>query len=375
MTKEHGKKKNRLEGIARFIVEKRKAIYLIYILLAIFCCFSAGWVSVDNTLTDYLADDTETSRGLKRMDEEFITYATAEVMVDNISYADAEVLCDTLEDIEGVKSITFDDTTKHYVDGAALFSVTFDGENDDPLCEESLNKIETEMQDYDAYISAELGNTKAETIAKEINVVMVLTCGIILAVLLFTSRTYMEVPVMIMTFGAAAILNKGSNFMFGEISFVSDSIAIVLQLALAIDYAIILCHRYMEERESSEPMDAVVAALCKAIPEISGSCLTTLSGLAAMAFMHFQIGLDMSMVLIKAIILSILSVFTLMPGLLYSFSSKIDSTHHRNFVPNITGFTNVVIRLRHVTPIIFAVCLIASFLISQNCPYDTAMSI
>ena len=95
MTKEHGKKKNRLEGIARFIVEKRKAIYLIYILLAIFCCFSAGWVSVDNTLTDYLADDTETSRGLKRMDEEFITYATAEVMVDNISYADAEVLCDT----------------------------------------------------------------------------------------------------------------------------------------------------------------------------------------------------------------------------------------------------------------------------------------
>ena len=165
MTKEHGKKKNRLEGIARFIVEKRKAIYLIYILLAIFCCFSAGWVSVDNTLTDYLADDTETSRGLKRMEEEFITYATAEVMVDNISYADAEVLCDTLEDIEGVKSITFDDTTKHYVDGAALFSVTFDGENDDPLCEESLHKIETEMQDYDAYISAELGNTKAETIA------------------------------------------------------------------------------------------------------------------------------------------------------------------------------------------------------------------
>ena len=211
MTKEHGKKKNRLEGIARFIVEKRKAIYLIYILLAIFCCFSAGWVSVDNTLTDYLADDTETSRGLKRMDEEFITYATAEVMVDNISYADAEVLCDTLEDIEGVKSITFDDTTKHYVDGAALFSVTFDGENDDPLCEESLHKIETEMQDYDAYISAELGNTKAETIAKEINVVMVLTCGIILAVLLFTSRTYMEVPVMIMTFGAAAILNKGEQ--------------------------------------------------------------------------------------------------------------------------------------------------------------------
>lgn len=369
MTKAPEKKKNKLENIARFIVEKRKAIYLIYILLAIFCVFASGWVSVNNTLTDYLAEDTETSRGLDVMDEEFITYATAEVMIDNISYADAEILCDALEKIEGVKEIDFDDTTKHYADGAALFSVTFSGEDDDPLCETALEEIRTEVADYDSYISAELGNTKAETIAEEMKIVMVLACVIIFSVLLFTSRTYMEVPVMLLTFGMAAVLNKGSNFIFGEISFVSDSIAIVLQLALAIDYAIILCHRYMEERESSEPMDAVVHALCKAIPEISGSCMTTLSGLAAMAFMHFQIGRDMSMVLIKAIILSILSVFTLMPGLLYSFSSKIDSTHHRNFVPKITAWTNLVMKLRYVTPVVFGVLLVVSFLISNHCPY------
>ncbi|MGM9917266.1 MMPL family transporter [Anaerotignum sp.] len=363
------KKKNKLERVARFIVEKRKAIYLIYILLAIFCVFSSGWVSVNNTLTDYLAEDTETSRGLKVMEEEFITYATAEVMVDTISYRDAEALCETLEGIEGVKEIAFDDTTKHYADGAALFSVTFEGESDDPICETALENIRTEVEDYDSYISAELGNTEAETIAAEMNVVMVLACVIILSVLLFTSRTYMEIPVMILTFGMAAILNKGTSFIFGEISFVSDSIAIVLQLALAIDYAIILCHRYMEERETSEPMDATVAALCKAIPEISGSCMTTLSGLAAMAFMHFEIGRDMSMVLIKAIILSILSVFTLMPGLLYSFSSKIDSTHHRSFVPKITAWTNLVVKLRHITPYIFAVLLVASFLVSKDCAY------
>ncbi|MGN1231644.1 MAG: MMPL family transporter, partial [Anaerotignum sp.] len=369
MAKAYGKKKNKLEQVARFIVEKRKAIYLIYILLAIFCFFSAGWVSVNNTLTDYLAEDTETSRGLAVMEEEFITYATAEVMVDNISYGDAELLCGSLEEIEGVKEIAFDDTTKHYADGAALFSVTFSGEDDDPLCETALANIRTAVEDYDSYLSAELGNTKAETIAEEMNLVMVLACVIILSVLLFTSRTYMEIPVQILTFGMAAILNKGTNFIFGEISFVSDSIAIVLQLALAIDYAIILCHRYMEERETSEPMEATVTALCKAIPEISGSCMTTLSGLAAMAFMHFEIGRDMSMVLIKAIILSILSVFTLMPGLLYSFSGKIDSTHHKNFVPKITPWTNLVVKLRHVTPIVFAVLLVASFLISKDCPY------
>lgn len=362
-------KKKKLERIARFIVEKRKAVYLIYAIAAVFCVFSAGWVSVNNTLTDYLAEDTETSRGLAVMEEEFITYATAEVMVDNIAYPDAERLCEELTEIPGVKEIAFDDTTKHFVDGAALFSVTFEGESDDAICETALQQIRTETELYDTYISAELGNSRAEMIDAEMKIVMILACVIIVSVLLFTSRTYMEVPVLILTFGMAAILNKGTNFIFGEISFISDSVAIVLQLALAIDYAIILCHRYMEERETQEPMDAVVTALCKAIPEISGSCLTTLSGLAAMAFMHFQIGYDMSVVLIKAIILSILSVFTLMPGLLYSFSSKIDSTHHKNFVPKITVWTNLVVKLRKVTPCIFAVVLVASFLISNDCPY------
>lgn len=362
-------KKGTLKRIARLIVEKRKGIYLVYIVLALFSVFSAGWVSVNNTLTDYLDKETETSRGLTVMDEEFITYATAEVMVDNIAYPDAEQLCTELEKIEGVKEIAFDETAKHYADGAALFSVTFDGESDDPIAESALKEIEAETEAYDVYVSAELGNTRAEAIDSEMQIVMVLAVVTIVAVLFFTSRTYMEVPVMLITFGMAAILNKGTNFLFGEISFISNSVAIVLQLALAIDYAIILCHRYMEERESHEPMDAVVEALCKAIPEISGSCLTTLSGLAAMAFMHFKIGYDMSVILIKAIILSILSVFTLMPGLLYSFSSKIDSTHHRNFVPKITPWANLVVRLRYITPVIFAVLLVVSFLVSNHCEY------
>lgn len=140
--------------------------------------------------------------------------------------------------------------------------------------------------------------------ASEMNIVMIIACVIILAVLLISSHTYMEIPVLVMTFGVAAILNKGTNYMVGTISFISDSIAIVLQLALAIDYDIILCHRYTEERETKDAREAVITALCKAIPGISGSCLTTLSGLMAMGFMQFKIGFDMSVVLIKAIIIS-----------------------------------------------------------------------
>ena len=236
--------------------------------------FAAGWVTVNNNITDYLSEETETRQGLTLMENEFITYATAEVMVDNIAFRDAEELCEELKEISGVKEIAFDSTTGHYAGAAALFSVTFDGTASDPLCETALAEIEEKTKDYDVYISAELGNTQAETTEKEMNLVMVIACVIILAVLLFTSRTYMEIPVLVLTFGVAAILNKGTNFMFGTISFVSNSIAIVLQLALAIDYAIILCHRYTEERETKDAREAVITALCKAIPEISGSCLT-----------------------------------------------------------------------------------------------------
>ncbi len=358
-----------MERIVAFIVDKRKGFYLIYILSVIFCIFSSGWVSVNNNITDYLADETETRRGLMLMEEEFTTYATAEVMIDNIAYRDAQALCEELKQIDGVKDIAFDDTKTHYANGAALFSVTFDGDAQDPICESALAEMENQTADYDAYFSAELGNTKAETTAKEINIVMIIACIIIFLVLLFTSRTYMEIPVLVLTFAVAAVLNKGTNYIFGTISFVSNSIAIVLQLALAIDYAIILCHRYTEERQTKDAREAVITALCKSIPEISGSCLTTLSGLAAMSFMTFRIGFDMSMVLIKAIIISILTVFTLMPGLLMSFSSLIDKTHHRSFVPKITIWTNTVVRLRYITPCIFAVLLVASFFLSSQCPY------
>ena len=366
---EYNEKITPLQKIAGFIVDRRKGFYLIYILLIIFSFFSTNWVSVNNNITDYLSEETETRQGLTLMESEFITYATAEVMIDNISYSDAQKLCEELKNIDGVKEIAFDDTADHYVEASALFSITFDGTADDEICEKALSEIEEKMADYDTYVSAELGNTKAETTAKEMNLVMIIACVIILTVLLISSHTYMEIPVLILTFGAAAILNKGTNFMFGTISFISNSIAIVLQLALAIDYAIILCHRYTEEREKKEPRDAVITALCKAIPEISGSCLTTLSGLAAMGFMKFKIGFDMSIVLIKAIIISILTVFTLMPGLLMSFSKLIDKTHHKNFVPKVTAWANGVVKARFVTPCIFVVLIVIGFFLSNNCPY------
>ncbi len=355
--------------MAGFIVDKRNGFFLLYIGLAIFSVISTGWVSVNNDLTSYLSDTTETKQGLTLMDDEFTTYATGDIMVDNISYSKAEDIYKKLENIEGVKSVEFDDTEEHYKDASALYSVTFDGTTDDDISLKAMNKIKEELADWDLYVKSEVGNSKSDEIDKEMQTVMLIAVVIIVLVLLLTSRTYGEIPVLLITFGVAAILNKGTNFMFGEISFVSNSIAVVLQLALAIDYAIILCHRFSEERQFMEPREAAIAALSKAIPEISGSCLTTISGLAAMMFMQYKLGFDMGMILIKAICISILSVFTLMPGLLMLFSKLIDKTPHRNFVPDISNVGKAALKARYVIPPIFAVLLVAAFIFSNKCSY------
>ncbi|PXX80218.1 MMPL family protein [Dielma fastidiosa] len=358
-----------VDTAAAFIVDKRNGFFLAFIGFAIFCVFSTGWVQVNDDLTSYLPAETETRQGLTIMDEEFVTFGSAEVMVDNLTIQQAEKISDELTKIQGVKSVEFDDSKDHFNNASALFSVTFDGESDDEISIQAMNEIKAMLVDEDVYIVSEVGSSQSDEIASEMNVVMIIAVVIIIAVLLFTSHTYMEIPVLLITFAAAAILNMGTNFIFGEISFVSNSIAVVLQLALALDYAIILCHRYTEERTTKPAREAVIIALSKAIPEISGSCLTTISGLIAMMFMQFKIGYDMGLVLIKAILFSILCVFTLMPGLLMLFSPWIDKTHHRSFVPKISAWGKLTVKTRKIVPPIFVLLLVWAFIFSNRCPY------
>lgn len=364
------------ERIATFIVDKRNGIFLFYILACVFCVVASGWVRTNEDLTDYLPEDTETKQGLVIMGEEFTTYATAQVMVSNITLTDALQIKEEIGEAEGVASVTFYDPetegaelSDYYAQASALFSVTFEGETEDEVSRKALNEIRALLKDYDLYVNSEVGNGLTDTLDGEMQVVLAVSLAIIVLVLLFTSRTYLEVPVLLLTFGAATLLNSGTNFLLGEISFISNSISSVLQLALAIDYAIILCHRYSEERERHEAREACIVALSKSIPEVSSSSLTTICGLIAMMFMQFRIGFDMGLVLVKAIFLSLVTVFTLMPGLLMLFSRGIDRTHHRNFVPKITGWGRIVVKTRYIVPPIFVVLLVAAFIFSNRCPY------
>ena len=356
--------------IARFIVDKRKAFYLIFIAAFLFCAASINKVQINNDITSYLPAQTETRRGLTIMEEEFITLGSANVMVSNVTYETALELSEKLEGISGVSEVVFDDTQEHYKQSSALFTISFDAEETDPATIEAMNQVLEALDGYDVYASTQIGRDESVTLQQEMTVILLIAAVVIVVVLLFTSKSYMEVPVYLIVFVVAAVLNMGTNFLFGTISFITNSIAVVLQLALAIDYAIIFCHRYMEERDNGlDPREADISALSKAIVEISSSSLTTISGMVTLMLMQLRIGFDMGIVLSKGIICSMLCVFLLMPGLLMLFSGPIDRTRHRSLVPKINFWGKVIVRLRYVMPPVFLVIVAASAILSARCDY------
>ena len=355
--------------ISSFIVDKRNLFFLIYIILIIFSAFSRNWVQVENELSAYLPETAETCQGLDLMEEQFITYGTAKIMVTNIEYDAAQKLADEIEAMDTVGMLAFDNTTDHYNNFSALYDVTFDYDETDDKCLEALETLKEYLSGYDFYVSTSLGDQSSETIASEMSVIIVWVAVIVVAVLLLTSQTWAEVPVLLLTFVSAAILSMGTNFVFGTISFVSNSVTVVLQLALSIDYAIILCNRYKEEHATLPIRDAAIIALSKSIPEISSSSLTTIGGLIAMMFMQFGIGSDMAICLIKAIILSLMSVFLLMPGLIVLFGNLMDKTVHKNFVPKIPFVGKFAYKTRFFVPPVFVAILVVFFILQKNCPY------
>ena len=354
------KDNNLMVKIATFIVDKRRAFYLIFALALVLCVISIPKVQVNNDISSYLPEETETRRGLTLMDDEFITYDTEKIMVTTITTETAEKLKDKLEKVDGVKEVEFENDDDHYKDSAALFTVTLSVRDDLDRELEIVNDLKAQLDGYDFYAYSDSIDDSSKQLEKEMTVILGIALVIIIAVLLFTSQSFMEVPIFLIVFGVAALLNMGTNYLLGEISFITKSVAVVLQLALAIDYAIILSHRFAEEKQTKNAYDAIVTALSKAILEISSSSLTTLAGLAALMVMQLRIGMDMGLVLCKGIICSLVTVFFIMPGLLLAFSDKIDKTTHRSFVPSIEKWCKVVIKLKNIVPYIFIAIIAVS---------------
>ncbi len=372
MEKEQNTKKGGNQAMLKicgFIVDKRNLFFLLFGILIIFSAVSRNWVGVENSMAYYLPASAETKQGLDLMDEEFITYGACNVMVANVSYEQAEKIGERLEMLDGVYSADFDDTEDHYANGSAYYNITFDYDEDDDACLDALDRVKNMLDGYDYYLTTDLGDTESELIAEEMSTITVLVAIIVVTVLLLTTQAYAEIPVLLITFLSAAIIQMGTNFVFGTISFVSNSVTIVLQLALSVDYAVILLNRYKEEHATLPAREAVIVALSKAIPEISGSSLTTVGGLVAMTFMQYKMGPDMGIVLIKSIVLSLCAVFLLMPGVIMLFANLMDKTKHKNFIPEIPFVGKFAYATRYIVAPLFIVVIVIAYTISNKCPY------
>ncbi|MCH5161683.1 MAG: MMPL family transporter [Clostridiales bacterium] len=330
-------------------------------------------VKVEYDITSYLPDNTDTKKALEMMDDEFATYGSTTVMIKNISFDAAARLCAEMREIDGVKDLPFDNTAAYYKDGCAKLSITFVGSGKDGVSTAAYDKVIEKLNGsgYSYVVPSPLNDNYADVLAHEVVIILAIAAGVILLVLLFTSKSFAEIIAFPIVFIVAAVLNMGSNFILGKISFVSNTVCIILQLALAIDYSIILCHRFTEEKDLM-PDDhklALVNALTKAIPEISSSSLTTISGLVALMFMQLRLGYDLGIVLAKSIVCSLLTVFFLMPGILMLLSKIMDKSRHRNFVPKLRFWGKGVVKARYVLIPVFVVLFGLGAWLSQNVTY------
>ena len=360
-----------MKKIAGFIVAFRNIFLLLFVGIAIFCVWGMTQASVEYDISKYLSEETDTRQAIDIMADEFPSFGMSQILIRNISFEKADALADEIKELKGVKSLTFENKTDYYKDSCALFDISFEGTSDDEESEAAYHKIQEMLAPYDAMYASELDESFADVLSEEVGYVMILAAAIILAVLLFTSKSFADVIVFLFTFAMAALLNLGTNFLLGPISYISNTVCTILQLALAIDYAIIFSHRFAEEKEKGKDnLLALTDSLAKSIVEVSSSSLTTIAGLFALTTMSFKLGADLGFVLAKSILCSMATVFLFMPGIMMACSKIIDKTKHKNLVPRIDFVGKAVVKLRYVILAVFVCAVGAATYFSFNVDYS-----
>lgn len=370
MVTENESKKNIMDYIAEIIVRYRFLFMLLFVAAAIFCALSLGKTKINSDITSFLPDTTDTRRGLSIMNEEFIILANEKVMVANITYEKAEELAESIRGFDCVSRVEFDKSERHYKNASALLSIYFSATESDPGVEKARVLIRQVLAPYDTYTYSLSWEGYDDELAREMVGILAISSAVIIIILTITSRSYFEVVIISIVFFFAALLNMGTNYWLGEISSITKSIAIILQLALAIDYAIIFIHRYQDETEiRSSTREAVTNSLSKAIIEISSSSLTTIAGLVALMFMQFRLGYDLGTVLAKGIVCSMLTVFLLMPGLLLLFPGAIRRSAHKNLIPDISPWGRFLSKSAYCFVWLFLLIIPAAIICSGRTVY------
>lgn len=357
-------KKNKFYKLADFIILKKKFFLVLFFILCSISVYTMSLTNVQDDLLYYLDDDSLTKTGISVFDSNFSdSNMTANMMLDDITLDEAFLVYESLSLNDGVLHVDFSENL--YISDSALFKITFDT-TDSVLAKSIMDEILDDVQN-DVYVDSSLYKGDIDELNNDMVVILVIVIFLILLIVTFTSKSFAEIPILLIVFFASALINLGTNFFFSDISFISNAVAVILQLALAIDYALIFLHRYTEKREKLDSESACSVSLSESIAEILSSSLTTIFSLIALSFMSYNLGLDLAKVLIKSIIISLFAVFTLMPALICVFADKLEKTKHRNYVPNILGFGSIVLKIRYfILPIFLIITILSAYLSYQT---------
>lgn len=364
--KEKSETQGALYNFSSFVVKARWAFIALFLVAVIVCAVFIPSIDVKYDLSSYMPEDSNTNIALQLLKEQFDDKGMAYVMVKGVDEREATEISAQLAGIDGVNMVNFiPDSNYNTESKAALYTVILDDydstEGAFAAIENIINTLdESGRENYLTGQSAYSYYTRLETEDSMLKIGIVIVVAILL-VLLFTSRTYFELVPMLAVFGVSVLLNMGTNAIFPGISYISNLITIVLQLALSLDYSIILLHRFMEERQKyCDVKQALSVALSKGIVEILSSSLTTIAGLLSLALMSLPIGVEIGLALAKGIVASLVSVIFLMPALL-SFSDKpLKKTEHKTFVPTVTKPAKAILKARKIIVPIFLAIVILS---------------
>lgn len=366
------------------VVRHRKGILVIFFLGAVICLIMKNFVSVNYDMNDYLPEDAGSTIALDVMQEEFEGgIPNARVMVKNVTIPEALEYKERIEEIDGVTEVTWlDDAVNikvpfdtmeeevvqnYYTDSAALFTVTIEEEKSI----QAVKDIREIIGEDNAMAGSAVSSAAAtENTVSEIRKIAIIAVLFVLMVLILTTNSWLEPAIILAGLGIAIMINSGTNLMFGEISFVTNAAGSILQLAVSLDYSVFLIHRFEEcKKNTKDPKEAMVEALCKSTTSILSSGLTTVIGFLALVLMQFQIGPDLGMALAKGVAISLVTVFVFMPSLILASDKLLYKCGHRSFMPDFKRFAGLVKCIAIPAACIFAAVIIPAYLGSNANDY------
>ncbi len=366
------------------VIKLRYVIMAIFIALTAVCAVARQYVAVNYDMNDYLPEDSESTVALDIMGQEFDgEIPNARVMVQNVSYREALKYKEKLEAVEGVSAVTWLDDSlpldipieildegtinSYYKDNNALFSVT--------ISEDYINSAVPKIREVIGDDNAMTGNAVSTAVAtestvSEISLIAGIAVVVVILILILSTNSWVEPIVVMFGLGVAILINAGSNIIFGEISFVTNSAGNILQLAVSLDYSVFLIHRFSEcKREISDSKEAMIEALCSSTSSILSSGLTTVIGFLALCLMRFRIGPDLGLALAKGVAISLLTVFLFMPGVILLTFPLIEKTVHKPLLPSFLKFGKFVRKATLPLVVLFVVLIVPSYIASINNDY------